>query len=175
MTKSEQRQFGRAKNAVLSLLEKKLSVPRIYMDAEWAGHHVDVLAIDRDGVGDVHAAILFPRPYSPDGQLAAIAQGEAIDEILTRFESIPAQFKYVVAVEVDALRGSAPLRLADMLIDKSYAPDGVGRVGVILVDFVLEGEPEARLHTKPERFRAKIAALADEYVAKHTADWELRA
>ena len=45
MTINEERQLGRAKNAALSFLEQRLSVPKIYIDAEWAGAHVDVLAV----------------------------------------------------------------------------------------------------------------------------------
>ena len=64
MAMNEERQLGRAKNAVLSFLERGLSVPKIYIDTTWAGRHVDVLAIGRDGVGDVHAVLLFPNTYT---------------------------------------------------------------------------------------------------------------
>jgi hypothetical protein len=175
MTTSEQRQLGRAKNAVLSFLEKKLAVPRIYLDAEWAGRYVDILAIDRDGVGDVHVCLLFGRDYFPDGTLNIVAEAKAIQELLETFDSTPAQFKYVVAVEIDMERGAAPLRLSDPLVDRTYSPDGIGRVGILLVDFLLDGEPQARLLAKPERFRAKVGDLADDFVEKHTADWEIRA
>jgi len=61
MIANEQQQIGRAKNAIMFFLERNLIVPKIYVDADWGGHHVDILAIDRDGVGDVHAVLLFTR------------------------------------------------------------------------------------------------------------------
>ncbi len=176
MPTNELRQFGRAKNSVLTFLENRLAVPRIYMDAIWNGVRVDLLAIDRDGVGDVHIALLFQREYRSDnGRFEFTAEARAIDGLLDKFESIPAQFKYIVAVEPDTQRGAAPLRLSESLNDRSFAPDGVGRVGLALVDFLLDGEPQTRLIVKPERFRAKVGKLADEYVLEHTADWEIRA
>jgi hypothetical protein len=57
MTINEEQQLGRTKNAILAFLERRISIPKIYIDAIWDGHQVDVLAIDRDGVGDVHAAM----------------------------------------------------------------------------------------------------------------------
>jgi hypothetical protein len=47
---------GRGKNAVAQLFSKKLIVPKIYFDARWPNRmtHVDVLAVDRSGAGDVH-------------------------------------------------------------------------------------------------------------------------
>src|SRR5438034_1165179 len=47
----------RAQDPVAQCLIRRLMVPRIYFEAEWPGmaeERVDVLAIDRDGVGDVH-------------------------------------------------------------------------------------------------------------------------
>src|SRR5438067_6229073 len=47
----------RAEDPVARCLIRRLMVPRIYFEADWpaiAGGRVDVLAIDRDGVGDVH-------------------------------------------------------------------------------------------------------------------------
>ena len=58
------RQLGRAKNAVLGFLEKNLYVPKIFLDATWDGHKVDLLGIDRDGAGDVYAVLFVPSPIS---------------------------------------------------------------------------------------------------------------
>src|SRR5277367_627943 len=61
MTQAQVRQeLGRAKNALQDFLIRKLVVPKVYLDAEWSGTQVDVLAIDRAGVGDVHAVRMFP-------------------------------------------------------------------------------------------------------------------
>ena len=61
---TEQLQLGRAKNAILAYLEKTLYVPKIYIDASWDGHTVGLLAIDRDGAGDVHVVTLFGVDHS---------------------------------------------------------------------------------------------------------------
>jgi hypothetical protein len=34
---------------------------------------------------------------------------------------------------------------------------------------------QVKLDIKPERFRAKIAKLAGDYIQQHEADWEIRA
>jgi hypothetical protein len=175
MANNEGRQLGRAKNAVLSYLEQRLSVPKIYIDADWAGHHIDVLAINRDGVGDVHAVMLFPRPYFGNGALNMLAQAEAVESLIERFQGIPAQFKYVGSVETKFDGGRDPFRLSQVLVDRSFSPDGIGRVGFMTINAPVEGEPQVEIQIKPERFRAKIAKLADEYIQHHEADWEIRA
>ena len=171
---NEERQLGRAKNAVLSFLEQRLSIPKIYIDADWDGQHVDVLAINRDGVGDVHAALIFAnkRPPAPE---TIVDLTKAIEPLIGRFREIAAQYKYIVAVNVspsgeDALPGVPP-----PLVDKSFSPDGIGKIGFLAVQFLTGGEPEVRVVFRPERFRAKIAKLADEYIHQHEADWEIRA
>jgi hypothetical protein len=175
MNTAEERQLGRAKNAVLEFLERRLQIPKIFLDARWADESVDVLAIDRDGVGDVHAALLYAREYTQAGSVDAAAEQTRIDDLLQRFAKIPAQYKYIVAVEANIDRAGSPWRLSEQTIDRSYAGDGVGRIGFVLVDFLLNADAQARVLQKPERFRAKIAKLADAYIMEHTADWELRA
>jgi hypothetical protein len=174
MTANDERQLGRAKNGVLSFFERKLSVPRIYFDAVWSNQKVDVLAIDRDGVGDVHAALLFVDEYFPNGSPKMDSRIKSIEALYGRFANIPAQFKYLVAVEV----GSGvhkPLSLSPALSDQAFSPDGIGRIGLASVEFLREDEPQTKLLVKPERFRAKVAQLADEFVEKYAADWEIRA
>jgi hypothetical protein len=175
MTINEERQLGRAKNAVLAFLEQRLSIPKIYIDADWAGRHIDVLAINRDGVGDVHAVLLFAVKPTDQTELVVGDLINAIDPLIDRFQNIPAQYKYICAVDVgfhggDALRGVPP-----PIIDRSFSPDGIGKIGFMAVQFLTDGEPEARIIFKPERFRAKVAKLADEYIQQHEADWEIRA
>src|ERR1035441_8325075 len=101
MTTNEQRQLGRAKNAILAFLERRISVPKIYIDADWDGQHIDVLAIDRDGVGDVHAVLVFARPYSNDGHLDIQQQDARVGALIDRLSSIPANYKYIAAVDTE--------------------------------------------------------------------------
>ena len=47
----------RASEAVAQLLNRRLRIPDIFFEAPWPkkGHHVDLVAIDRAGSGDLHA------------------------------------------------------------------------------------------------------------------------
>lgn len=175
MTTDEKRRIGRAKNAILAYFENHLSIPKIYIDAEWDGHRVDVLAINRDGVGDVHAVLLFARPYFDTGELNYVEHGEAIEERIEQFEAIPAQFKYIAAADLRPGQRIYPFGVADILKEKSFSPDGLGRIGFLTIDARSNDTPSVKVETNPERFRAKIAKLAGEYIEQHEADWEIRA
>ncbi len=173
----EQQQLGRAKNATLTFLERRLSVPKIYIDAEWAGKHVDVLAIDRDGVGDVTVVLFFVRKRTQISNVNIAHEESERNRLSQQLDQIPAQFKYLAAVDV-ITRDPAGLGnyvLANLDADKLLAPDGLGRTGVIQVLVPTEGDTQVTLAVKPERFRAKIAKLADDYILTHEADWEIRA
>jgi hypothetical protein len=172
---NEERQLGRAKNAVLSFLEQRLSIPKIYIDANWDGRHVDVLAINRDGVGDVHAVLLFALNLPSDARTAVEHLTQAIEALIDQFLSMPAQYKYIAAVDVSAQGEIALPGVPHPLVDKSFSPDGIGRIGFLTVNFPAGREPQVLVEFKPERFRAAIAKLADEYVQHHEADWEIRA
>jgi hypothetical protein len=175
MTINEERQLGRAKNASLSFLEQRLSVPKIYIDAEWAGTHVDILAINRDGVGDVHAVILFALNL-PDKRESIIEYLTlTIEPLIEKFHAIPAQYKYIAAVDVSGQGDIALPGIPPPLVDKSFSPDGIGRIGFLTINFPAGREPQVQVDFKPERFRAAIAKLADDYIQHHEADWEIRA
>ncbi|SEG69733.1 hypothetical protein SAMN05421819_4375 [Bryocella elongata] len=174
MATNEQISLGRAKNAVLSYFERRMSVPKIYLDAGWADGHVDVLAIDRDGVGDVHAALLFLERRFPDGLLDIAHDGRVVQSLMEKFTTVPAHFKYIVAVDPNPV-GAGRFDLADRHVDTSFAPDGIGRVGFLAIEIFEDGEVATRLVIKPERFRAKVAPQVDSYIQNHAADWEIRA
>ena len=174
--KNEQIIIGRAKNALLSFFEQRLSVPKIYLDAEWEGENVDVLAIDRDGVGDVSVALLAEMRDA-----SQMDQANLFLDPVSKLHGIPAHFKYIAAIsnnansweQSEAGRGLAQLLSTNPLL---FAPDGVGRIGHILVDF--NGErPSITVPISAERFRSNqhIYDLADSFVASHTADFEVRA
>jgi hypothetical protein len=68
------------------------------------------------------------------------------------------------------------------LVDRNYravddllAEDGIGRIGLVTVERFERPEPHVTLDVRPERFRAKVAKLADSYIEKHEADWQIRA
>ena len=112
MITNEERQLGRAKNAVLTFLENRLIVPKIYLDADWDGHQVDVLAIERDGVGDVHAVLLLPRKNLSDGSLDLAHEWSTEKKLLDRFSNIPAQFRYLGIVNTETTRRNGSLESA---------------------------------------------------------------
>lgn len=179
MTTNEERQLGRAKNAALTFLENKLIVPKIYLDADWDGQPIDVLAIDRDGAGEVHAVLLFVRTYASDDQLDLDGQERAEEEktvrvLIERFRSISANYKYIGAVDSKDHRVIPRFQIN---IDESlFSPDFIGRIGLLhIIATPKVEEPIVDFRVRPERFRAKIAKLADEYVQQHEADWEIRA
>lgn len=175
MAINEQTQMGRAKNAILSLLERRLSVPKIYFDAEWADAHIAVLAIDRDGVGDVHVVLMFARSAFADPLPDPDRTAKEIDALLDRLMSIPAQYKYIAAVDITEFGVLYPLEISEHIEDRSFSSDGLGRVGFLAVVAPRDQEPKASVVVKPERFRAVVGSLADEYIQHHTADWEIRA
>jgi hypothetical protein len=168
-------QLGRAKNAVMSFLEHSLSIPKIYIDADWDGHHIDVLAIDRDGVGDVHAVLLFANSCVRGSESVVEDLTKAIEPLIVRFQSIPAQYKYIASVDIASHGHAVVPGLPHPIVDKMFSQDGMGRIGLLAIDFPHDGTPRTITMFKPERFRAKIAKLADEYIQKHEADWEIRA
>jgi hypothetical protein len=158
---------GRAKNALQDYMIRKLLIPKVYLDADWNGKIVDVLAIDRAGVGDVHAVYI-------------VYQGSDIENALeTAIANIGIHymphFLYVAVVNegTDTRKFVPPTPI----IQKSLAEDGVGRVGILYVD-LSEDDPklQVRVILKAERFRSskEIVELADRYVAEHTANWEVR-
>jgi hypothetical protein len=183
MTTNEQRQLGRAKNAILAFFERRISVPKIYIDANWDSHPIDVLAIDRDGVGDVHAVLLLPTNLNRNSQSGVVILADEdvreligeVNQLIARFQEIPAQYKYIAAVDVSGRGGAPLLGVPHPSLDRSYAPDGIGRIGFLSIEFRSDGDAEAKVTFKPERFRAKIAKLADDYIQQHEPDWQVRA
>ena len=186
MTTNEQRQIGRAKNAVLAFFERSIFVPKIYIDALWDGHTVDVLAIDRDGVGDVHAVLILPINPNRDAQGNRIRNDEYVRGLVrelsdkfkqrfAQFQEIPAQYKYIATVDVSGCGGDPLMGVPRPNFDDAYAPDGIGRIGFLSIEFLPDLVAEVKVVFKPERFRAKVAKLADDYIQKHEPDWQVRA
>ena len=168
MQQSSEKELGRAKNAILELFEKRLYVPKIYLDAHWADQKADVLAIDRDGIGDVHLVLLAQVSQYADNPAALPS---LVEPVLVRLESLPAQYKYVGLVS----RRAPIAGLSDEVVERSLAADGLGLVGFISVEIGYGEQPQTSLLLKPERFRARVADMADAYVQQHVPDWELRA
>lgn len=171
----DQQQLGRAMNAVQEFLIHKLLFPKVYLDADWNGNKVDVLAIDRAGVGDVHAVHLAPVEPSgePDWQYLVTRAAILVNDRIELLCALPAQFKYVALIGFSA--GLERFYPNADLSRRMLAKDGVGRIGILHVDMT-EDDPSVRVILKAERFRSskEIVELADHYVAEHTANWEYR-
>ncbi len=168
-----QQDLGRAKNAVQNYLIRKLLVPKIYLDADWNGTRLDLIAIDRAGVGDVHVVRLVPPQgrFIEDGAMVMIA-GIVFDAV-KELRSIRSQYRYVAVVSDDP--ETRRYEVTEPILQGALAEDGVGRVGVLYVDLT-EDEPTVQVILKPERFRSspEMVELADRFVAEHTANWEVR-
>ena len=177
-----QKQVGRAMNALQDYLISRLLVPKIYLDVLWNGAPVSVLAIDRAGVGDVHAVWIIYLSPGLDTSLASMALNARLPGTIEEMKLLPAMeeaksrpthFRYVAIVSDNP--SVHRFELSDEVIQKSLADDGVGRVGILHVD--LSGlDTSVRLVLKPERFRSskEVIEMADKYVAEHTPNWEIR-
>jgi hypothetical protein len=150
----------RAADAVARLLVRNLWVPSIYFEAPWptTRNRVDILAIDRAGVGDVHVVEIHPH----------------IEEALakaSRLLLIPAQFRWVafigsVTPAITRKASQAPL----------FSSQSMGRIGVIAVHFLSDLMPDQRragdatVVVPAERFPGSYYDEADRFVSKHKAD-----
>jgi hypothetical protein len=175
MTEVQEQQVGRAMNAVQEFLVHKLLFPKVYLNADWNGNQVDVLAIDRTGVGDVHAVRLVPVESNgePDWQFLVTKAAILINDQIELLCSLPAQYRYMALISFSP--GMERFYPSSELTRKMLAKDGVGRIGILHVDLT-EDDPSARVILKAERFRSskEIVELADHFVAEHTANWEFR-
>jgi hypothetical protein len=99
------------------------------------------------------------------------------DLTIEKFESIPAQFKYACPTDFLFDENSKQRNFAPPtdFIQRALASDGLGRIGLAHIEVPFVDDPTVELLVKPERFRAVVGKLADEYVAQHSADWEIRA
>jgi hypothetical protein len=146
----------RAQNPVAQCLIRQLIVPRVYYEADWpgfAGGRVDVLAIDRDGVGDVHLVEI--RRSAAD----ALAQ-------IPRLLSARAPFRWIAF-----LRGTEDEATVRALSSQEilYPADTAGRVGVIEVIEMAGSDLGANVRVKAERFPTPAYDLAAAFAASHQA------
>jgi hypothetical protein len=165
---------GRAKNALQDYLVRKLLYPKVYLDADWDGGKLDVLAIDRAGAGDVHGLRLVPwEPGHSDDHGYSAYLEKAVAAAVTEFVGFRGHFRYLAVIcTVPDKQQWIPSK---GLKNQCLAADGVGRLGLLYVD-VTEEDAEVRILLKAERFRSskEIVELSDRFVADHTANWEYR-
>lgn len=169
-----QHNSGRAKNAIQSFFIRKLLIPKVYLDAKWDGWNLDVLAIDRAGVGDVHGVKLVHWEAGRlDNNGYSIFLETTVQSAIRDFIEFTGHFRYlaVVCAEPNKQRW-IPHEATKNL---SLAADGVGRIGILYVNVANENA-EVEVLLKAERFRSskEVIDLADNFVASHTANWEVR-
>ena len=156
---SATQQESRAKNAVAEFLFRELIVPKVFFDAPWPNgrKRVDVLAVDRSGSGEIHAVEIMAGTNS----LTRIRQ--AVDDL----GDIPAHFKYL------ALFGNKNYRVDSRIL---YAPDGLGRVGVIQVKEDSDGDLSVEFSIRPERFglNSSVFEMIDKFTAARYPNIEIR-
>ncbi len=147
---------ARGKNAVADLLARRLIVPKIFLDASWPvkSSHVDVLAVDRAGAGDIHVV---------DVRLGIVAARDSVTQLM----QLPAHYKYVAILNP----GNTHSREHDL-----YAGDGLGRIGILLFEEEEHGQLVPRIDIAPERFRVgpDVIRQIDRFTAKQHADREIR-
>ena len=149
----------RSRDAVAGCLIRRLIVPRIYFGAAWPSNGappVDVLAIDRDGVGDPHVVLIHANAADA---LGAIAQ---LNEITSPFRWIA------------FLRGTEDPSSATALEsqDVLYPASGAGRVGVIEVVKMSHSDLGANIRVRAERFPVAAHHLATAFSRSHDANVE---
>ena len=148
---------GRLRNAAAEFLQQRLIVPKVFLEAAWPNYrHVDLMAVDRAGAGEIHV-------------VEVKAGSESVHEAVSDLMSIPAHYKYVATFGSPSLQ-----QLSESIL---YAPDGMGRVGLIgIAERPSDKSLTARLLIAPERFRLekKYWQDVDAFLASSVPDLEIR-
>jgi hypothetical protein len=146
----------RALDPVARCLIRRLIVPRIYFEADWPADepvHVDVLAIDRDGVGDAH--LVEVRRNAAD----ALARARLLLDASAPFRWVAFLAGTEDAESARALASHEPL----------CNPARPGRVGVIELAEMPGGDLEAKVRVTAERFFVTVHEVATAFSASHKA------
>jgi hypothetical protein len=154
-------QKGRAVNAVAEMLERRLAVPKIYLEPPSSIIYADVLAVDRAGAGDLHAVEIKwyrqfgkePSSTEHDTETALRRVRETTRSWLRQLLAMPAHYKYL------AIPRLSWRFLNTILVPMLLSADGIGKIGII--EIVARGEEPstAELLILPERFRVDAAKL----------------
>jgi hypothetical protein len=170
------RELGKAQNLALDYFVQKLLVPKIYLDAEWEGVSIPLLAIDRAGVGDVHAVLFLEQlnlSFSVDEQGDVGELEYHIGRFITQLNGLPCQFKYVA---IYGNRADGSYEPSPKIEEMALAKNGVGQVGLLLMH-AGKKDSGVKVALPAQRFPSskEILELTDRYVEQHTAAWEVRA
>jgi hypothetical protein len=146
----------RAHDPIAQCLIRRLTVPRVYFEANWpgfAGRAVDLLLIDRDGLGDAHIVEI---------KRTAPAALKAIPQLL----SAAAPFRWVAY-----LKGTEDSATGEALNDQSvlYPENTSGRIGVIEIVETTDGDLGANIRVTAERFPDRMHEVATAFSDSHKA------
>jgi hypothetical protein len=126
---------------------RMLLVPKVYFERIWPppkGRHsarVDVVAIDRDGTGDVHVVDI------------GHSLRDALSDGIKTIRDVPAQYRWVAYQGEGLLPPDNEAELA-MLSERPLLPEaGMGRIGVLEVVRMSSGDLGARIRLKAERYQ----------------------
>jgi hypothetical protein len=160
---TDRTRHGRAVNAVAEYFRVKLAVPNIYFEpSSLVTPRFDLLAVDRAGSGDLHAAeIKVPNIF--------VSSLSNLRGYVARLKEWPAHFRYLALPDTPAVSKLLP-KLA------LFSPDGIGRTGIFLLREVESGLPQVELAVQPERYRIPKPAMekVDRFLARAMPDIETR-
>jgi len=147
----------RSREPIARCLMRHLVVPRIYFEAAWPGMphaHVDVLAIDRDGMGDANIVAIKKNA------------ADALKCIPTLFEA-NAPYRWIAFVRsTETPDITAALSAQEIL----FPPETAGRIGVIEIVEMSGGDLGANIRIKAERFPIATYEIAAAFIRKHKAN-----
>jgi hypothetical protein len=160
---SARTRHGRAVNAVAEFLRSSLTVPNIYLEPRrFSSPRIDLLAVDRAGAGDLHGVeIKVPNLF--------VTTLPNLRAYAAELKEYPTHYRYLALPKAEALLRHLPkLQL--------FSPDGIGRVGILLVSEQEDGLPMVEVALKPERYRvpAENMQRVDRFLARNRPDMEVR-
>jgi hypothetical protein len=150
----------RAREAVARTLIRVLTVPNVYFEAPLVPHRrIDVVAVDRAGSGDVHAVEIKR------------AAKDAIS-VIPQLLAIPCPFKWT-AFFSDTLDPVTRASFAEEETSPLVAPQGMGRVGIIEVFTMQNGDLGSRVLVRPERFAGSFREEQRRFISENQPDIQL--
>jgi hypothetical protein len=148
---------------------RALMLPKVYFERTWPppkGTHsfcVDVVAIDRDGTGDVHVVEIK--------RSLADALADGVHAIM----DVPAHYRWV-AYQGEGLRPFGMSAMLSLQSEKPLLPKkGMGRIGVIEVVRMAGGDLGANIRLKAERFQpGDLDVLVQDFQRREKPDIEFK-
>jgi hypothetical protein len=142
-----------AYEAVARLLIRTLTVPQVFFEAEWPEprKHVDIMAIDRAGAGDLHVVEVK----------GGVEQVKVTT--LRQLIRIPAHYRWM------AVRTAGESEAGVRALIVKLAEDGIGCIGIVVM---ANGDPGAVLLSKPKRAGSFDRAQLGTFLKRRVPDIE---